>query len=356
MLPILLAVALSAPSPALKAHRAWVAAGQPLVVEVPNGDNPASLVLLQHDGTVLDGPHSVESGPLEVITLLPAINTLDHAAYLQLLVGDAPQGAALVVQPALSRRVPMMERRHDDDRGDWNTIGGWRDEGADDHEDLPDSVGVVTGAAMPQPVPRDDVVIRSGWWVTPEVDCLMDTDHGTLHIDVREDAAPNTARNFTSLAMRGFYDGTTAHRIIPKGRAGRPFVVQGGDPIGTGSGGPGWWLPIEPSTLGHAFGVLSMARADDPDSAGSQWFIALDRAECARLDGLYCAFGEVVKGRDALVAMAQLPLADTDYLSSRPIKPPRIARIWCTPAPGRTPLEGRPDHRVLPPTDGLWAE
>ena len=103
---------------------------------------------------------------------------------------------------------------------------------------------------MSAPVPRDEAVIRSGWWVYLERDVHMRTNHGEFRIDLREDAAPSTCRNFRALASMGFYNGTIAHRIIPVGRNGRPFVIQGGDPLGTGEGGPGWWLPLEPSFLG----------------------------------------------------------------------------------------------------------
>jgi peptidyl-prolyl cis-trans isomerase B (cyclophilin B) len=178
---------------------------------------------------------------------------------------------------------------------------------------------------------------------------------GDLQVDLREDAAPMTARNFQMLVEDRYYDNTIMHRILLQGRNGRPFVIQGGDPTGSGSGGPGWWVPLEPSTLPHHFGVLSMARGDDPDSGGSQWFIALDRSETARLDGLYCAFGDVVTGADTLEALARVPIADSDYLSSRPVDPPAITRARLIPAPPRTPQSGRPDARVTPPTTSPWA-
>ena len=106
---------------------------------------------------------------------------------------------------------------------------------------------------------------------------------------------------------------------------GHPFVIQGGDPTGTGSGGPGWWLPIENSSLQHEFGVISMARAADPDSAGSQFFICLSREGTARLDGQYCAFGETIEGDDVIRAISSTPLADPS--SGKPIDPPKIKTI-----------------------------
>ena len=108
--------------------------------------------------------------------------------------------------------------------------------------------------------------------------------------------APNTVRNFVSLVQKGFYDGLIFHRVIPG------FMIQGGDPTGTGIGGPGYCIKGEfsanrfPNYLKHDRGVLSMARAMDPDSAGSQFFIMTEKAP--HLDGQYAAFGKVTDGMD----------------------------------------------------------
>ena len=341
----------------IRAPRMWTSVDGVLLVDVLMDSPGASLVLMRHDGTTLATHKPAPLQQVDVISVMPAVLELDEPAYLQLVdQSGEPVGSSLVIEPALSRRVPVMETLHDEVRGEWNTVAGWQDEGAEEREDLPESAGRIDNAATPTAIPRDDAVVRSGWWVWAETDVVLETDHGELTIDLREDAAPLTTRNFRDLAASHFYDGTIAHRIIPEGRGGRPFVVQGGDPTGTGNGGPGHWLPLEPSTLGHAFGVVSMARSSDPDSAGSQWFIALDREECARLDGLYCAFGEIVQGYGTIVSMATTPLADTDYFSSRPINPPRIERGRIRPAPPRMPGKGRPDKRVSPPTEGLWQE
>lgn len=106
--------------------------------------------------------------------------------------------------------------------------------------------------------------------------------------------APNTVNNFISLVRKGFYNGTIFHRVIPG------FMIQGGDPKGTGMGGPGYCIAGEFSQngfqndLAHEKGVLSMARAMNPDSAGSQFFIMVARAP--HLDGQYAAFGKVIEG------------------------------------------------------------
>lgn len=113
--------------------------------------------------------------------------------------------------------------------------------------------------------------------------------------------APNTVKNFVSLVKRGFYDGLIFHRVIPG------FMIQGGDPTGTGMGGPGYSIRGEFSgngfdnALRHDKGVLSMARSMHPDSAGSQFFIMVERAP--HLDGQYAAFGRVIEGMEACDAI-----------------------------------------------------
>ena len=136
-----------------------------------------------------------------------------------------------------------------------------------------------------------------------------------MKAELYPDVAPNTVNNFVSLVKKGFYDGLIFHRII----AG--FMIQGGDPDGTGMGGPGYSIKGEfnyngfDNSLKHSRGVLSMARAQHPDSAGSQFFIM--HANAPHLDGQYAAFGKVVEGLDVVDKIASV---DTDY-SDRPRKP-----------------------------------
>ena len=121
-------------------------------------------------------------------------------------------------------------------------------------------------------------------------------DYGTIEAELYPHIAPNTVNNFISLINKGFYDGLTIHRI-EKG-----FVLQGGDPTGNGSGGPGYSIEGEFTSNGflnelkHTEGVLSMARTNQPNSAGSQFFIML--ADALHLDGNYAAFGKVISGMD----------------------------------------------------------
>ena len=136
-----------------------------------------------------------------------------------------------------------------------------------------------------------------------------------MKAELYPEIAPNTVNNFISLISRHFYDGLIFHRVI----AG--FMIQGGDPEGTGRGGPGYTIPGEFSQNGvknplkHTKGVLSMARAMHPDSAGSQFFIMHQASP--HLDGAYAAFGQVTEGLEVIDRIA---MTATDY-SDRPLEP-----------------------------------
>ena len=140
-------------------------------------------------------------------------------------------------------------------------------------------------------------------------------DMGDIKAELYPDVAPITVENFVKLAGSGFYNGLTFHRIIPG------FMIQGGDPEGTGMGGPGYSIKGEfaangvPNSLIHTRGVLSMARSMMPDSAGSQFFIMHEDAP--HLDGQYAAFGAVTEGLDVIDDIA---MTMTDY-SDRPLEP-----------------------------------
>lgn len=143
-------------------------------------------------------------------------------------------------------------------------------------------------------------------------------DGSMIKAELYPDVAPNTVRNFISLIQKGFYNGLIFHRVIPG------FMIQGGCPDGTGMGGPGYSIKGEFARNGvvnqlmHTPGVLSMARAMHPDSAGSQFFIM--HAAAPHLDGEYAAFGKVTEGMEVVDAIATVP---TDY-SDRPMEVQRI--------------------------------
>ncbi|MBQ3921640.1 MAG: peptidylprolyl isomerase [Firmicutes bacterium] len=144
---------------------------------------------------------------------------------------------------------------------------------------------------------------------------------GIMKGELYEDIAPISAENFEKLANSGFYDGLIFHRVIPG------FMIQGGCPNGTGTGGPGWTIKGEfaangvKNDLKHTRGVLSMARAMDPDSAGSQFFIMV--ADAPHLDGGYAAFGKVTEGMEVADAIVSVK---TDF-RDKPRDPQRIKTI-----------------------------
>lgn len=153
---------------------------------------------------------------------------------------------------------------------------------------------------------------------TQEV-AIIKTVHGELTVRFWDDVAPKTVENFKSLARKKFYDGTAFHRIV------KGFMIQGGDPLSikddpmVGTGGPGYQIKAEFSDRPHVRGVLSMARSNDPDSAGSQFFICL--ADARFLDRQYTAFGELVGGDDVLEKIGETPTgASSGGEQSKPLE------------------------------------
>ncbi len=146
-------------------------------------------------------------------------------------------------------------------------------------------------------------------------------DGKVMRFELDATAAPKTVANFAKLANEGFYDGLIFHRVI------KGFMIQGGDPKGTGTGGPGYTIKGEfsqngvPNPIKHERGVISMARASDPDSAGSQFFIM--HQDSPHLDGQYAAFGHMTEGFDVLDAIAETPTGPAD----RPLKEQKIKSI-----------------------------
>ena len=147
-------------------------------------------------------------------------------------------------------------------------------------------------------------------------------DGGVIDLELDSKAAPITVENFEKLVKDHFYDGLIFHRVIPG------FMIQGGDPEGTGMGGPGWHIKGEFSANGwnnpisHERGVISMARAQDPNSAGSQFFIM--HADADYLDGQYAAFGKVVSGMDVVDKIASVRCS---RWNNRPYEDQQIATI-----------------------------
>ena len=146
-------------------------------------------------------------------------------------------------------------------------------------------------------------------------------DGGVIKAELYPDIAPNTVNNFISLINKGFYNGLIFHRVI------EGFMLQGGDPDGNGTGGPGYQIPGEftnngfENNLKHTPGVLSMARSMFPDSAGSQFFIM--HKTSPHLDGEYAAFGKVTEGMDVVEKIATV---ETDF-RDKPIKEQKMVKV-----------------------------
>jgi peptidyl-prolyl cis-trans isomerase B (cyclophilin B) len=156
---------------------------------------------------------------------------------------------------------------------------------------------------------------------------IINTTEGEMVVEFWPDVAPKTVENFKTLAQKGFYDGTAFHRVI------KGFMIQGGDPLtkdaskesAWGTGDPGYKIKAEFNKKSHVHGVLSMARSNHPDSAGSQFFIC--HGDPKFLDGQYTTFGQLIKGDDVLEKIATAPTHPGD----RPVKRMGVISIKIVP-------------------------
>jgi len=161
---------------------------------------------------------------------------------------------------------------------------------------------------------------------------IIKTTEGEMVLEFWSDVAPKTVENFKKLAKQGFYDGTAFHRII------KGFMIQGGDPKTKdvskeeewGTGDPGYKIKAEFNSRKHTRGVLSMARSNDPDSAGSQFFVML--GDAPSLDGKYTGFGKLIKGEDVLMKIGDTPVTSRHGEMSKPLKRIGVESIKIVPA------------------------
>jgi peptidyl-prolyl cis-trans isomerase B (cyclophilin B) len=185
-----------------------------------------------------------------------------------------------------------------------------------------DSTKTTTPQGTPvkeQPKPADNGTLQkwpADYPVTGDSVAVMSIEQdgaalGDVVIEFYPDKAPNPVRNFKWLADHNFYNGLKFHRVI------KGFMIQGGDPQGTGGGGPGWTVNAEFNDTPHVPGVLSMARTQDPNSAGSQFFICHGNAP--HLNNQYTAFGKVIKGLEVVNKVAETPVGGPQ--NSTPVKP-----------------------------------
>lgn len=263
----------------------------PMRVDVPEGaQGEVEIHLLRPVTAEAAETASAEAGRVDLSTLFPVLWTRPNPAtlYAQLVVGGEKIGPAVVLQPMLTPRKAVQQGR---------------------------SVTFSSESGR----------VHSGLRAWTDRHVVFETTEGEMEFAMRPDQAPNTVLNLINLAEGGYYTDIIVHRIVPD------FVIQFGDPTGFGSGGPGYQFDLEPSTLPHGFGVISMARTSDPDSNGSQVFVCLDRTSTAQLDGAYCAFGQLVHGAETVVAIANTELEDPR--SGRPVEPPVVTGAHTVPAP-----------------------
>lgn len=319
-----------------------------------SGVTNAQLLLLDAEGERL-ASCVLPGASFDLGALMPEVWALEKAAWLQVFVEAEPVGAPLVAIPLLSRQVPIMEPASTPEGRAYARVVGWRDEldvpveppvfpdrpPADAEPSVQRAWGELVERMQAEyerqleeaAAIRELLPLRTGLRLIPDRLVVIRTDYGEINVQMRWDAAPHTAEHFSKLAQNGYYRDVIFHRIVPYTGNGDPFVIQAGDPSGTGNGGPGTWLPMERSPLPHDFGVISMARDNDPDSAGSQFFLCLSREGTARLDGSYTSFGETLSGAGAIRSIASVELADPE--TGSPVRPPRILGMRLVPAPSR---------------------
>lgn len=271
----------------------------------------------------------VLEGGVDLAALFPVLWSSKAPRLLeaQLVVGGKKAGPALVLRPMINPALPML----------WNEAEG-KAYYVDPRTKKP-SVNPAQSTVIFTP----DTPVYSGIEAWVDKHAVFETTLGEIEFRLRPDEAPNTVRNFMRLAEGGFYTDIIFHRVVAKLKSGAPFVVQVGDPTGTGSGGPGYAIDLENSHLNHDFGVLSMARDSDPNTNGSQVFICLSREGTARLDGKYTAFAEAVSGAQTILDLASVPVKD-----ERPLSPPVLLRVRLIDAPPY----GEGPARVTRPEDG----
>ncbi len=298
MLSSLLLAAVTAVTP----NQTYFAKDMPVLITITEADG---LLWLDPTGRVRD-ESDIDTGEIRLDDVFPSLWATKRLTYLQPTLAGEPTGPALVVEPLLSPRRATFDQAavEINFQGSADTVNGLR--------------------------------------LYPESLVKLTTTLGDMTFRMRPDQAPNTVWNFLDLVEGGFYNGTTFHRVVPD------FILQGGDPLANSRGGPGRWIDYEESKLPHDFGVLSMGRRfDDPDSAGSQFFICLGRERTESLDNLFAAFGEMYDGADIIRALADVERIPN---SEKPVDLPRIEKAELLPAPPRKAqtidelLEGVPEE------------
>jgi len=308
----------------LTPDRLYFGVGQRVVIQVDApedflGDLTIKLVNGSTLAPIASAPAA--KGRADLTSLFPTIwaDKSDQVMLAQLYLDSSATGAPLVLQPMVTpNRAAQV---------DPNTMKVSQERSAtvvfeDDRLATQFAKGEIES-------PERQEVVYSGLRVYVEQEVVFETTAGEIVFRLRPDAAPNTAYNFMHLAAGGFYTNIIFHRVVATTADGRPFVIQVGDPSGTGSGGPGYMIDLEKSNLPHDFGVLSMARSADPNTNGSQVFVCLSKAGTMPLDGRYTAFAQAVSGAEEIQKIASVAVDAND----RPLDPPMILKAIVRDAP-----------------------
>lgn len=314
----------------------YTGVGQRIVVTVgvPEGSlAEPSIRLYRASDLEVVASEAAAKGRVDLASLFPVLwSEKPHDVMLaQLFLDGVATGAPLVIQPLVTPNTARLV--------DPVTLMASEDE---DSELMFDQEIRDSREAQGVPPSEEDEPVFSGVRVYVEQEAVLQTSAGDIVFRLRPDAAPNTVYNLMHLIEGGFYTGVIFHRVKATLDDGRPFVIQVGDPSGTGFGGPGYSIDLEDSGMPHDFGVLSMARARDPNTNGSQVFVALSREGTAYLDGRYTAFAQAVSGADAILRIASTPVGAND----RPLDPPLLERAYlraAPPIPERLPVVRRED-------------
>jgi len=267
-------------------------------VRIPSGSRGDAEIRLLRAGTAeTEAKAAVRGGRIDLARLFPDVWTRKNpkVLYAQLVVGDRKIGPATVLVPMLNQPISRL-------KADGKTL---------------------------EFVPDEDGPMYNGVRAYVDQDIEFETSMGRMRFRIRPDAAPNTSWLVMQFAKGGLYTDTIFHRVVAKRADGTPFVIQGGDPTGTGSGGPGFSYPLENSSLPHDFGVISMPRSTDPNTNGGQIFVGLSREGTKHLDGRYASFGEAISGADVILKIGAVPVGAQD----RPTNPPKIFRARLIDAP-----------------------
>jgi len=274
----------------------------PMTINIPQGvAGEIQVELLAPDASEVARAAAAQ-GSVDLAGLFPILWTTDapKTLYAQLIVDDAPIGSAVVLVPMTT---PNLAQR------------------SQPQGNLPPR------AVFPE-VPKG-ALTYSGLHAWQDQHVVFSTSLGDIEFRMRPDQAPNTVLNFLDLVKGGYYTDIIFHRIIGSRNGGDPFMAQVGDPTGTGGGGPGRFIDLEPSHLPHDFGVLSMARTGNPNTNGGQVFICFSRNGTKFLDTQYCSFAQAISGADVILKLEKVETGAQD----RPKDPPVLKSAHTVPAP-----------------------